>query len=63
VAVRNQEYFPPRLPRQSQETAEEVHKYPRGEALTENHEGQPPSIGDRRDHVAPEALTGAQYES
>jgi len=31
-------------------------KYPRGEALTENHEGQPTPIGDRRDHVASETL-------
>src|ERR1700730_5975856 len=52
-------HFPPGLPRQSQETTEEIHKHLCGEALTENHEGQPAPIGDRRDHVAPETLTGA----
>jgi hypothetical protein len=62
VAVRNQKHLPPRLPRQSQEATQEIQEHPRGEALTENHEGQPTPIGDRGDHVASETLAGARRQ-
>ena len=39
VAIHDQKYFPSGLPRQAQETAEEIQKHPRRETLTENHEG------------------------
>jgi len=52
VTIHNQKHFPPGLPRQSQETGKKIQKHPRRETLTENHEDQPPPIGDGRDHVA-----------
>jgi hypothetical protein len=61
VTIHNQKHFSPGLPHQSQETAEKIPKHPRRETLTKNHEGQPPPIGDGRDHVAAKALTGAHH--
>jgi hypothetical protein len=46
VTIHNQKYLPPGLPHQSEEVAEKIQKDPRRERLTENHEGQPPPIGD-----------------
>src|SRR5258705_9330530 len=60
VTVGNQKYFSLGLSRQSQQTAKKIQKHPRRETLTKNHEGQPPSIGDGRDHVAAKALTWCQ---
>src|SRR6266481_524689 len=61
VTVGNQKYFSLRLSRQPQQTTKKIQKHPRRETLTENHESQPPPIGDGRDHVAAKALTGAKY--
>src|SRR6266853_796958 len=61
VTIHNQKHFPPGLPRQSQETTKKIQKHPRRETLTKTHEGQPPPIGDGRDHVAAKALTGAHH--
>src|SRR5712691_7137805 len=61
VTIHNQKHFPPGLPRRSQETAQKIQKHPRREPLTKNHEGQPPPIGDGRDHVAAKALTRTKY--
>src|ERR1039458_2298199 len=61
VTIHNQKHFPPGLPRQPQQTAKKIQKHPCRETLTKNHEGQPPPIGDGRDHVAAKALTGAHH--
>src|SRR5258708_7391636 len=61
VTIYNQKHLLPGLPRQSQEPAKKIQKYPRRKTLPENHEGQPPPIGDGRDHVAAKPLTGTKY--
>jgi hypothetical protein len=61
VAIHNQKHLLPGLPRQAQETTKKIQKHPRRETLTENHEGQPPPVGDGRNHVATKALTGTKY--
>ena len=61
VTVGNQKYFSLGLSRQPQQTTKKIQKHSCRETLTENHEGQPPPIGDGRDHVAAKALTGAKY--
>src|SRR5579872_5568126 len=40
----------------------EIQKHPRREALTKNHEGHPPTIGNRRDHVAAKTLPCAEHD-
>jgi len=57
VTIHNQKHLLPGLPRQAQQTAKKIQKHPRRKTLSENHEGQPSSIGDGRDHVAAKPLT------
>src|SRR5258707_5280712 len=59
VTVGNQKYFSLGLSRQPQLTTTKLPEASCRETLTKNHEGQPPSIGDGRDHVAAKALTVA----
>src|SRR5882762_11787709 len=61
VTIHNEKYLLPGLPRQAQQPAKKIQEHPRRETLPENHEGQPPPIGDGRDHVAAKALTGTKY--
>src|SRR5271155_4861663 len=61
VAIHDEKYLPPTLPRQAQQPAEKIQKYPRGEPLTKNHEGQPSAIGNRRNHVAAKTLSRAEH--
>src|SRR5260370_18728679 len=56
VTVGNQKYFSLGLSRQPQQTTKKIQKHSCRETLPENHEGQPPSLGDGRDHVAAKAL-------
>jgi len=56
VTIHNQKHLLPGLPRQAQQTAKKIQKHSRRKTLSENHEGQPPPIGDGRDHVGAQAL-------
>src|SRR2546422_285085 len=58
VAIQNQKHFPGD---QTQQATQKIQKDRRGEALVKNHEGQSTAIGDCRDQVAAEALTGARH--
>src|SRR3984885_7895 len=61
VAIDNEKYFPPALSRQAQQAAEKIQEHPCREALPKNHEGQPPAIGNGRDHVAAKTLPRAEH--
>src|SRR5437899_13044975 len=58
VAIQNQKHFPGD---QTQQATQKIQKDRRGEALVKNHEGQSTAIGEGRDQVAAEALTGARH--
>ena len=56
MAVDNEEYLPPSL---TQEASEEVDEHLGAKSRLKDHEVQPSSIRDGRDHVAAETLSGA----
>src|SRR3990172_7556853 len=57
MGVKDEEDLPPGV---AKEPPQEGHKHRRVETALEHHEREPPPVGDRRDHVASEALPRAR---